>query len=95
MAEESTRKLLKVFGMAVTDFEDRCLHIVQQAREAAQQRDDLEAFLPLFEDLVRSGSEVGKQLMEVTRLVIERQTRTHSELLGLLEDLKKRKGSPA
>lgn len=92
MAEDSTRKLLKVFGVAVTDFEDRCLQIAQQARDAADQDGDPTAFLPLLEGLVRSGSEVGKQLMEVTQFIVEQQKKTHTEVLGLLEELRKRKG---
>ena len=92
MAEDSTRKLLKAFGVAVTDFEDRCLRIAQQAREAARQGNDLAVFVPLLEELVRSGSEVGKQLMEVTQFIVEQQKKTHTEVLGLLEELRKRKG---
>ena len=92
MAEDSTRRLLKVFGVAVTDFEDRCLQIAQQAREAARHGNDLAAFLPLLEGLVRSTSDVGKRLMEVTQFIVEQQNRTHAEVLGLLDELRKRRG---
>ena len=90
MAEESTRKLLKVFGVAVTEFEDRCLQIAQQAREAARQGNDLATFLPLLEGLVRSTSDIGKRLIEVTQFIVEQQHRTHAEVLDLLEELRKR-----
>lgn len=86
MAEELTRKLLKVFGVAVTDFEDRCLQVAQQAR------DDPSAFLPLVEGLVRSTLEVTRRWMEVTQLIVEQHNRTCTEVLGLLDELKKRKG---
>ena len=92
MAEELTRKLLKVFGVAVTDFEDRSLEITRQAREAARQDADPAVFLPLLEGLVRSTSEVTKRLMEVTQFIAEQQNRTHAEVLGLLEELRKRRG---
>ncbi|HZY31199.1 MAG TPA: hypothetical protein VFF86_06105 [Candidatus Methylomirabilis sp.] len=92
MAEELTRKLLKVFGVAVTDFEDRCLEITRRAREAVRQDADLAVFLPLLEGLVRSTSEVTKRLMEVTQFIAEQQNRTHAEVLGLLEELRKRRG---
>jgi hypothetical protein len=92
MAEDSTRKLLKVFGVAITDFEDRCLQIAQQARDAADQGGDPTAFLPFLEGLVRSTSEVSKRWMEVTQFIVEQQNRTHAEVLGLLEELRKRRG---
>jgi hypothetical protein len=93
MAEDSTRKLLKVFGIAVTDFEDRCQQLVQRAREAAGKGADPAAFLPLLDELVRSGSEVGKQVMEVTQFIVEQQKKTHAEVVSLLEELRKRRGS--
>ena len=92
MAEDSTRKLLKVFGVAVTDFEDRCLQIAQQARDAADQGGDPTAFLPFLEGLVRSTSEVSKRWMEVTQFIVEQQNRASAELLRILDQVKERKG---
>jgi len=95
MAEELTRKVLKVFGVAVTDFEDRCREVAQQAREEAAHGGDPGAFLPLVEGLVRSTLDVTRRWMEVTQLIVEQHSRTCTELLGLLDDLKKRKGHSA
>ena len=95
MAEELTRKLLKVFGVAVTDFEDRCREIAQQARDTMTSGDDPAAFLPLLEGLVRSTSDVTRRLLEVTQFIVEEQNRTSAELLRLLDEVKKRKGDPA
>jgi hypothetical protein len=92
VAEEYTRKLLKVFGVAVTDFEDRCQQICQQARQAIRQEADLGSFLPLLEGLARSTSEVTQRLLEVTQAVIERHNRTCAELLQLLNEAKQRNG---
>lgn len=92
MAEELTRKLLKVFGVAVTDFEDRCREVAQQARDEANRGGDPAAFLPLFEGLVRSTLEVTRRWMEVTQLIVEQQNRSCTEVLGLLEEATKRKG---
>ncbi len=91
MAEELTRKLLKVFGVAVTDFEDRCQEIGQQAREA-MSLGDAAAFVPLLEGLVRSTSDVTRRLLEVTHFVVEQQNRTSAELLSILDQVKKQKG---
>ena len=92
MAEEMTRKLLKVFGVAVTDFEDRCRELAGQARDEAGRGGDPAAFLPLVEGLVRSTLEVTRRWMEVTQLIVEQHNRTCTEVLGLLDELKKRKG---
>ena len=92
MAEELTRKLLKVFGVAVTDFEDRCREVAQQARDEAGRAGDPAAFLPLVEGLVRSTLEVTRRWMEVTQLIVEQHNRTCAEILGLLDESKKRKG---
>ena len=91
MAEELTRRLLKVFGVAVTDFEDRCQEISQQARDA-MGRGDPAAFLPLLEGLVRSTSEVTRRLLEITQFIVEQQNRTSAELLRILDQVKERKG---
>ena len=95
MAEELTRKLLKVFGVAVTDFEDRCQEIAGQARDSMASGGDLAVFLPLLEGLVRSTSDVTRRLLEVTQFIVEQQNRTSTELLRLLDEIKKRKGDPA
>ncbi len=92
MAEDSTRKLLKVFGVAVTDFEDRCQEIARQARDAGGRGGDAAAFLPMLEGLMQSTSEVMRRLLEVTRLIVEQQNRTVGEVLAILEEAKRWKG---
>ena len=92
MAEELTRKLLKVFGVAVTDFEDRCLQVAQQARDEVGRGVDPAAFLPMLEGLVRSTLEVTRRWMEVTQLIVEQHNRTCTEVLSVLDEVKKRKG---
>jgi len=92
MAEDSTRKLLKVFGVAVTDFEDRCQEIARGVRDVASRGGDPAAFLPLLEGLVRSTAEVTRRLLEVTQLIVEQQNRTAGEVLGVLEEGKRRRG---
>jgi hypothetical protein len=92
MAEDSTRKLLRVFGVAVTDFEDRCQEIARQARDAESRGGDPAAFLPLLEGLVRSTAEVTRRLLEVAQLIVEQQNRTSGDVLGVLEETKRRRG---
>lgn len=94
MAEELTRKLLKVFGVAVTDFEDQCQAIAEQARHEADRGGDPAAFLPVLEGLLRSSSEVLRRWLEVTQLIAEQQKQTNAQVLALLDGLKKQKGLP-
>jgi len=91
MAEELTRKLLKVFGVAVTDYEERCQEIGQQARDAIG-RGDPAAFLPLLEGLARSTADVMRRLGEVTQFIVEQQNRASTELLSILDQVRKQKG---
>ncbi|MBI2884199.1 MAG: hypothetical protein HYY11_09920 [Candidatus Methylomirabilis oxyfera] len=92
MAEELTRKRLKVFGVAVTDFEDQCQAIAEQARREVDRGGDPAAFLPMLEGLLRSSSEVFGRWLEVTRAIVEQQQQTNVQILGLLDGLKKQKG---
>jgi len=95
MAEESTRRLLRVFGVAVTEFEDRCQQIVQQAHEAAASGTEAAALLPALEQVARSSAEVASRLLEVAQFIVERHTRTCTEILGLLDELKRQGGRPS
>lgn len=92
MAEELTRKRLKVFGVAVTDFEDQCQAIVEQVRRDAGCGSDPTAFLSFAEEFLRSNAEVVRRWLEVTQAIIEQQQQTNAVLLGLLDELKKQKG---
>ena len=92
MAEELTRKVLKVFGVALTDFEDRCAAAAQRARDEAGRGADPAEFLPILEELVRSTSEVWRRWIEVTQVIHDQHCRVHAEVLNLLDEAKTRKG---
>jgi hypothetical protein len=92
MAEELTRKRLKVFGVAVTDFEDQCRTIAERARREVDCGGDPAAFLPILEEFQRSSSEVFGRWLEVTQSIIEQQKQTNATILGLLDRLKNQKG---
>lgn len=92
MAEELTRKRLKVFGVAVTDFEHQCQAIAERVRREAGRGSDPAAFLSFAEEFLRSNSEVVRRWLEVTQVIIKQQQQTNATLLGLLDELKKQKG---
>lgn len=75
MAEDATRKLLKVFGVAVTDFEDASVRLRQRAGSAPPA--DL---LALAGDTIAASAEVNRRWLEVSRCIFEEQARLHAEV---------------
>lgn len=76
MAEELTRKMLKVFGVAVTDFEDAGRRIQEQAKAVAPQ--DL---LGLAGEALAASAEVSRRWLEVSRFIFEEQARLHADVV--------------
>ena len=75
MADDLTRKLLKVFGVAVTDFEDASRRLQDQAKGGAEP--DL---LGLARETVAASAEVNRRWLEVSRFIFEEQARLHAEV---------------
>lgn len=90
MAEESTRRLLKVFGIAVTEFEETADRIVTEAKAALAQGGGAEALLPLLAKLLKVEGELTSRLAELTRLFSETQGRAYAEILSLMQQAAKR-----
>jgi len=75
MADELTRKMLKVFGVAVTDFEDASRRLQEQAKAAPPQE-----LLGLAGQAMAASAEVTRRWLEVSRSLFEEQGRLHAEL---------------
>ena len=75
MAEDLTRKMLKVFGVAVTDFEDASRRIQEQAKAGSEA--DL---LRLAGEALAASAEVSRHWLEVSRHLFEEQSRLHADL---------------
>lgn len=75
MADELTRKMLKVFGVAVTDFEDASRRLQEQAKAAA-----LQDLLGLAGQAMAASAEVTHRWLEVSRSLFAEQGRLHAEL---------------
>ncbi|MFN3477069.1 MAG: hypothetical protein ACK4Z6_05890 [Candidatus Methylomirabilales bacterium] len=87
---EDTRKLLKIFGVKVTDFEEKSREIVGKAQEAAKER-GVDALLPLFEDLIILAMDLNKWWLEVTQRILEVRHNAYSEMIRILGEIKKLK----
>lgn len=84
MPEESTRTLLKIFGITVTNFEDSARQIIDKARASASHQETLS----LVESLLRSASELNSRLLEVTELIFKRQREAFDEVSKALASKK-------
>lgn len=90
---EDTRKLLKIFGVKVTDFEEKSREIVGKAQEAAKKR-DADNLLPLFEDLIALAMDLNKWWLEVTQRVFEERHNAYREMIRILGEVKKEGKTP-
>ena len=75
MADDATRKLLKVFGVAVTEFEDASRRLQEQARAAGGA--DL---LAAAGEAIAASAEVQRRWLELTHYLFEEQGRLHAAL---------------
>lgn len=75
MGQDPTRKLLKIFGVKVTDYEARTDALLQRAAGA-----NGEARLALLEEALELTADLDHWLREVTTHVLERQERVLTSL---------------
>ena len=90
MAEEATRRLLKVFGIVVTEFEETAQQVLADAKAAVAQGGGAEALLPLLAKLLKAERDLTSRWAELGRLVSDTQGRAYSELIRLMEQAAKR-----
>lgn len=83
MAEDSTRKLLKVFGVSVTDCED-ALGALTAALPEAQASGDPQRLADALEAYSKAARELSQRWAEVSRLILEYQTRAQQAVEGYL-----------
>ena len=75
MSTDPTRKLLKVFGVKVTDYETRTDALLERAAGATG-----EARLALLEEALELTADLDHWLREVSSHVLERQERVLTSL---------------
>ena len=90
MADDATRRLLKIFGVTVTDFEATSTQILEQARALVETGTNLAGFLPLFEELNRVTQDLRGKWMEVTTHITELQNRADAELVQYLGEARQK-----
>jgi len=80
MAEDSTRKLLKVFGVAVTDCEDALAALSIALRDSRT----LDAVMVALEAYGRAARDLSARWVEVSRLILDYHARVQQIMEGHL-----------
>src|SRR5437588_9857459 len=78
------RKVLKDFGMLVTDFMGRRRELTEQAATAILGQ-DRQTLTQLLATLMTETSELHRRWLEVTNLVLQEEREAYSEMARLLE----------
>jgi hypothetical protein len=89
MPEDSTRKLLKVFGVSVTECEDAVTALAAAVGQPAGPAETVAA----VEAYGRAARELGQRWLEVSRLVFDYHARAQAALDAYLTARSGRGGS--
>ena len=83
MAEDSTRKLLRVFGVSVTDCEDALATLTAALREpgAATGADPAAAAMEAY---AKAARELAARWTELSRLILDYHVRAHEAMAAHL-----------
>lgn len=92
MPEDATRKLLKLFGIALTDFEDQTTKMLEALHTAGSPPQPLAATLALVEEWLKANGQVMARWMEVTQLLVAIQAKAQAELVRVLPQMPERHG---
>ncbi len=78
---DPTRRLLRVFGVKVTDYEERTAALLDRAATATQ-RDEL---LPLAVEAIDLTADLNARLRDIINHVLDTQARVLTELRATLD----------
>jgi hypothetical protein len=78
---DPTRRLLRVFGVKVTDYEERTAALLERAA-AATERDEL---LQVMTEAMELTADLNTRLCDMTNHVLETQARVMTELRAAID----------
>lgn len=81
MPEEATRRLLKLFGIALTDLEDLTQTTLESMQALGPRPEGPAAALELSEQWLKANDEAMARWLEVTRWLVETQAKGRVGLL--------------
>jgi hypothetical protein len=91
MAENDTRKLLRTFGVTVTNFEERTAQLLEQAKQL-RQAEDSDGMLMLLKDFAGELLDLQGRWLEISNHVLSQQRQVLTEIATLVSDWGQRSG---
>jgi hypothetical protein len=91
MAEEDTRRLLRTFGVTVTNFEERSAQLLEQAKQL-RQAGDSDGMLTVLKDFAGELLDLQGSWLEVTNHILSQQRQVLTEVTTLVSDWGQRLG---
>jgi hypothetical protein len=91
MAEEDTRKLLRTFGVTVTNFEERTAQLLEQAKQL-RQAGDADGMLTLLKDFVGELLDLQGRWLETTNHILSQQRQVLTEIATLVSEWGQKSG---
>jgi uncharacterized protein with von Willebrand factor type A (vWA) domain len=85
MAEEDTRKLLRTFGVTVTNFEERTAQLLAQAKQLRQEGNS-DAMLPLLKNFAGELLDLQGRWLEITDHIITQQRQVLTDIATLVSE---------
>ena len=85
MAEEDTRKLLRTFGVSVTNFEERSAQLLEQARQL-HQTGDSEGMLALLKEFAGELLDLQGRWLDITNHVLAQQRQVLTDIATIVSD---------
>jgi hypothetical protein len=91
MAEEDTRRLLRTFGVTVTNFEERSAQLLEQAKQL-RQAGDSDGMLTLLKDFAGELLDLQRRWLDITNHTLSQQRRVLTEIATLVSEWGQKSG---
>jgi hypothetical protein len=91
MADEDTRKLLRTFGVTVTNFEERSTQLLEQAKQLRQEGNS-DGMLPLLKDFAGELLDLQGRWLEITNHILSQQRRVLTDIATLVSEWGQKSG---
>jgi hypothetical protein len=91
MAEEDTRKLLRTFGVTVTNFEERTAQLLEQANQL-RQAENSDGMLTLLKDFAGELLDLQGRWLEITNHILSQQRQVLTDIATLVSEWGRKSG---
>jgi hypothetical protein len=92
MPEDATRRLLKLFGIALTELEDLTGTSLERVQAVGSGPQDPARILELVERWIKASDETMARWLDVTQCLVETQAKGRAGLLGAISTVRRSLG---